>query len=107
LPGEIVTAPVTSITIFILKEGVKVEDFAKILDPFRANFISKVPGHHASAWSVDSTNERKIFLFGGWDSVEAHTKLTTVPEVVKQRSETFALLDDAQPPKTLHVKFNN
>jgi hypothetical protein len=56
--------------IFILKEGVKIEEFAKIFNPFHANVVSKAPGYHASIWSVDSTNDRKIFLFAGWDSVE-------------------------------------
>jgi hypothetical protein len=56
--------------ILILKEGVKVEDFAKINDPFRASVLGKAPGFHASAWAVDSTNDRKIFLFAGWDSLE-------------------------------------
>jgi hypothetical protein len=56
--------------ILTLKEGVKVEEFKKIIDPFRANVVSKVPGYHASAWAVDSTNDRKIFLFVGWDSIE-------------------------------------
>jgi hypothetical protein len=56
--------------ILTLKEGVKVEDFKKINDPFRASVLGKAPGYHASAWAVDSNNDRKIFLFAGWDSVE-------------------------------------
>jgi hypothetical protein len=56
--------------ILTLKEGVKVEEFKKIIDPFRASLAGKVPGYHGSAWSVDSTNDRKIFLFAGWDSIE-------------------------------------
>jgi len=106
-PREIVVAPVTSIGIFILKEGVKIEEFAKIFNPFHANVVSKAPGYHGSIWSVDSANDRKIFLFAGWDSVEAHTKLNATPEVAKHRSEAPALLDNAQPPKTLYVKFND
>jgi hypothetical protein len=62
--------------ILTLKEGVKVEDFKKIIDPFRASVVSKVPGYHASAWAVDSNDERKIFLFAGWDSVEVSLVLT-------------------------------
>jgi hypothetical protein len=63
-------------SIFTLKEGVKVEDFKKLIDPLRASVISKVPGYHASAWAVDSNNDRKIFLFAGWDSVEVSLVLT-------------------------------
>jgi hypothetical protein len=36
-------------SIFILKEGVKIEEFAKIFNPFRANMVSKAPGYHTSA----------------------------------------------------------
>ncbi|KIM87485.1 hypothetical protein PILCRDRAFT_278443 [Piloderma croceum F 1598] len=105
-PREIVGAPVTDIGILTLKEGVKVEEFKKIIDPFRASLAGKVPGYHGSAWSVDSTNDRKIFLFAGWDSIEAQVKFNETPEFAKYKSEAFPLFDSATPPKVLHVKFN-
>jgi len=65
-----------------LKEGVKVEDLTKILEPFRLNVAVNVPGYRASAWSVDSANDRKIFFFAGWDSLEVRLVLAQASTLV-------------------------
>jgi hypothetical protein len=53
-------------TIFTLKDGAKIEEFKSVIDPFRVGFASKVPTSRA----VNSFNDREVFLFSGWNSIE-------------------------------------
>jgi hypothetical protein len=53
-------------TILTLKDGAKIEDFKSVIDPFRTGFASNVP----TTWAVNSSNDREVLLFLGWDSIE-------------------------------------
>jgi len=53
-------------TIFTLKDGAKIEEFRNVINPFREGFASKTP----TSWAVNAFDDREVFLFVGWDSVE-------------------------------------
>ena len=60
----------------------KVEEAKKIIETFRDNVAGKFPGYRTSAWSVDSANDRKIFFFAGWDSLEVRLVLAQASTLV-------------------------
>jgi hypothetical protein len=56
--------------IFTLRDDVKLEDFAAVIDPFRKNIVKGFPAMHAVLWAVNSSDDRQVCLFVGWDSIE-------------------------------------
>jgi len=54
----------------VLKEGVKYEDVKPIMDAFGASQIGNYPGLHGAIWANNSSNDREIYVFPAWDSIE-------------------------------------
>ncbi|KIM81567.1 hypothetical protein PILCRDRAFT_89050 [Piloderma croceum F 1598] len=96
--AETIKAPLTEITILTLKDGAKIEEFKSVIDPFQAGFASEVP----TSWAVNSFNDREVFLFAGWDSVETHAEFNGTPEFLKYKTDMSKFM--AAPPKMRHVK---
>jgi len=95
---ETVKAPLTDITIFTLKDGAKIEEFRNVINPFREGFASKTP----TSWAVNAFDDREVFLFVGWDSVETHAKFNGTPEFLKYKGDMSQLM--GAPPKMRHVR---
>ena len=52
-------------SVMTLKDSADIKDFQSVVDSFRTGF-AKGP----TIWTVNSSNDREVFLFAGWDSIE-------------------------------------
>jgi hypothetical protein len=55
-----------------LKEGVKYEQVEPIIDAFGSSVIGEYPGLHGATWAPNSSNDREVYVFPGWDSIEVY-----------------------------------
>jgi len=103
----ITTAPVTEVASLTLSDDAKIQDFNASLRIVETNLVSKEPTMHNITWAVNSSNERQVHLFLGWDSTEAHFKYQKTPEYTQFRDAVGSYLNFAIPPSAVHVKFTD
>jgi len=107
-PRAITAAPITETATMTLKPGVDKAEYAQLMDGMIGEFVRPAEGCHGALWAFASEdfNEvattNRVVVFAGWDSLEAHMKLTKTEGLGECASKLVSMLAG----KTIsHVKY--